>query len=133
MTTGPYFPALTLFAVLCSATAASAQSAGPVEAIGPDGAVVEPASPLPALTPAQRSAVYNTASRRSIRADAGQINAEVGAWVPPSLALGALPQTATATDESGNVLKYATVGADVAVIDPIRMSVVDVIHSGVGP
>lgn len=131
--THPCVPALTLLAALFAATNASAQSAGPVEAVGPDGAVVQPfVQPVP-LTPLQRNAVYNTASRQHIQANAGEISAAVGAAVPPSLALGNLPDVPTLGDDPDNVLKYATVEGDVVVVDPIRMRVVEVIHPGAGP
>lgn len=132
--TYPSVPAsLTVVALLFGATAACAQSAGPVEAVGPDGAVVQPVVQPMALTPVQRSALYNTASHRHIQANAGEVPAAVGAIVPPSLILGNLPETPTLGDDSDNVLKYATVEGDVVVVDPIRMRVVEVIHPGDGP
>jgi hypothetical protein len=126
-------PALTLLGGLFAATTACAQSVGPVEAVGPDGAVVQPVvQPVP-LTPLQRNALYNTASRQHVQANAGEITAAVGAAVPPSLALGNLPDVPTLGNDPDNVLKYATVEGDVVVVDPIRMRVVEVIHPGAGP
>lgn len=131
--THPSVPAITILAVLFSVTAACAQSAGPVEAIGPDGAVIQPVVQPTALTPVQRSALYNTASRRHIQADAGEVTAAVGATVPPSIELGSLPDVPTLGADPDNVLKYATVAGDLVVVDPIRMRVVEVIHPGAGP
>ena len=62
-----------------------------------------------------------------------QFSAAVGAIVPPSLALGNLPDAPTLGGDSDGVLKYATVEGDVVVVDPIGMRVVDVIHRGAGP
>ena len=124
---------LTVAALLFGTTAARAQSAGPVEAVGPDGAVVQSVVQPMALTPVQRSALYNTASRRHVQADAGEVPAAVGAIVPPSLVLSNLPETPSLGDDSDNVLKYATVEGEVVVVDPVRMRVVEVIHQGAGP
>src|SRR5579863_5341368 len=62
--TYPSVPPLTILAVLFSVTAACAQSAGPVEAVGADGAVFQPVIQPTPVTPVQRSALYNTAHRR---------------------------------------------------------------------
>jgi len=131
--TNSTIPALTTLALLFGVTAACAQSAGPVEAVGPDGVVIQPVVQPMALTPVQRSALYNTASHQHIQANAGEISAAVGAAVPPSLALGDLPDVPTLGDDPDSVLKYATVEGDVVVVDPIRMRVVEVIHPGAGP
>jgi hypothetical protein len=131
--THPSVPALAIVAVLFSVTAACAQSAGPVEAIGPDGAVIQPVVQPTALTPVQRSALYNTATHRHIATNAGEVTAAVGAVVPPSIELGDLPDVPTLGDDPDTVLKYATVEGDLVVVDPIRMRVVEVIHPGAGP
>ena len=131
--THPSVPALTILAVLFSVTAACAQSAGSVEAVGSDGDVIQPVVQPTALTPVQRSALYNTASRQHIQANAGELTAAVGATVPPAIELGNLPDVPTLGDDPDNILKYATVEGDLVVVDPIRMRVVEVIHPGAGP
>lgn len=132
--THPSVPvSLAVVAVLFGASAARAQSAGAVEAVGPDGAVVQSVVQPTALTPVQRSALYNTARHGNIQANAGEFSATVGAIVPPSLALGNLPDAPMLGGDSDGVLKYAMVGGDVVVVDPIGMRVVDVIHRGAGP
>jgi hypothetical protein len=128
MTANPRLPALTLAAILFGVTSAWAQSTGPVEAIGPDGAVTQPMG----LTLVQQSTLYNVVSRQRVRATRRDITAAVGAPVPPSLALGDLPDVPALCDDA-DVLKYATVERDVVVVDPIRMRVIDVIHSSAGP
>lgn len=132
--THPSVPvSLAVVAVLFGASAARAQSAGAVEAVGPDGAVVQSVVQPTALTPVQRSALYNTARHGNIQANAGEFSAAVGAIVPPSLALGNLPDAPMLGGDSDGVLKYAMVEGDVVVVDPIGMRVVDVIHRGAGP
>ncbi len=131
--THPSVPALTILAVLFSVMAACAQSAGSVEAVGPDGDVIQPVVQPTALTPVQRSALYNTATRQHIQANAGELTAAVGATVPPAIELGNLPDVPTLGDDPDNILKYATVEGDLVVVDPIRMRVVEVIHPGAGP
>jgi hypothetical protein len=128
MTANPSFPALTIVAVLFGVTGASAQSTGPVETIGPDGAVTRPMG----LTSVQRNTLYNAVTRQRVRAARSDITAATGAPVPPSLALGDLPSVPVFGDDA-DILKYATVERDVVVVDPIRMRVIDVIHSGAGP
>ena len=128
MTANPSFPALIIVAVLLGVTGASAQSTGPVETIGPDGAVTQPMG----LTPVQQNTLYNAVTRQRVRAARSDIIAATGALVPPSLALGDLPYVPVLGDDA-DVLKYATVERDVVVVDPIRMRVIDVIHSGAGP
>lgn len=132
--TRPSVPiSLAVVAILFGASAARAQSAGAEEAVGPDGAVVQSVVQPTALTPVQRSALYNTARRRHIQVNAGEFTAAVGAIVPPSLVLGNLPDAPTLGGDSDSVLKYATVEGDVVVVDPIGMRVVEVIHRGAGP
>jgi len=128
-----YIPVLALLALFCGANVAAAQSALPVEAVQPNGAMAPPLE----LTPAQRSAVYNSVRGQRVHTGTHGIAASVGAPVPPSLALRDVPKTPALTDGDvygdPDALKYATVGSDVVVVDPIRMRVVEVIHSGVGP
>jgi hypothetical protein len=128
-----FIPALTLVVLLCGGTVANAQSVMPVETVQPDGTV----APQLALTPSQRSAVYNTVRQQRVPAGTHGVTPSVGAPVPPSLALRDVPETPALADGDPNgdndVLKYATVEGDVVVVDPIHMRVVEVIHSGVGP
>jgi len=126
-------PALTLVVLICGVTGASAQSAMPVETVQPDGTVAPPL----ALTPSQCSAVYNSVRRQRVQTGTHGITASVGAPVPRSLALRDVPEAPALTDGvadgDSDFLKCATVEGDVVVVDPIRMRVVEVIHSGVGP
>jgi Protein of unknown function (DUF1236) len=108
-----------------------AQSLGPSETITPQGTVMQKF----ALTPAQKSAIYNAVLALRVRTATRGVPVTVGAPVPPSVALSDLPAEAlsgqdTANDTGGNLLKYAMVEDEVVVIDPIQMRVVDVIHGG---
>lgn len=122
--------ALTLIAVFCGMSSAVAQSSTPTEAVQPNGSIVPPL----ALTPAQRNAIYNDVERQRVHtpAAAAGIAARVGAPAPPSLALGDLPGVPAVGGDAAD-LKYATVAGDIVVVDPIRMRVVEVIHSGSTP
>jgi hypothetical protein len=108
---------------------ALAQSAGPDEAIQPDGTVRQNL----ALTAGQRSAIYNIVIRERAKPHADQIIVTVGAPVPPAVNLVDLPDQATVNNPSAALLKYAMVHGDVVVVDPVAMRVVDVIRNGVKP
>jgi hypothetical protein len=101
----------------------------PVETVQPDGAV----APLLALTPAQRGSIYNGVQQQRVHTATAGIAASIGAPVAPSLGLRDVPDVPTLADGEGDFLKYATVEGDVVIVDPIRMRVVEVIHSGAGP
>jgi len=106
-----------------------AQSAGPDEAIQPDGTLRQNL----ALTAVQRSAIYNVVIRQRAKPHADQISVAVGAPVPPTIDLVDLPDQATADNPSAALLKYAMVHGDVVVVDPVAMRVVDVISNGAKP
>ena len=109
-------------------TSAIAQSAMPIEAVQPNGSIVPPL----ALTPAQRNAISTDAKRQRIHTSGAGIAARIGAPAAPSLALRDLPGVPALGGDAAD-LKYATVAGDIVVVDPIRMRVVEVIHSGAGP
>ena len=69
---------------------ALAQSAGPDEAIQPNGTVRQNV----ALTAGQRSAIYNIVIRERAKPHADQIFLAVGAPVPPTIDLVDLPDQA---------------------------------------
>jgi hypothetical protein len=108
---------------------ALAQSAGPDEAIQPNGTVRQNL----ALTAGQRSAIYNIVIRQRAKPHADQISVAVGAPVPPTIDLVDLPDQATVDNPSAALLKYAMVHGDVVVVDPVAMRIVDVIRNGAKP
>lgn len=124
-----FLQALILFAFVVGASGALAQSAGPDETVGPNGAVTQKLT----LSPVQRRAIYNAVAQQRLRSSGRGIAAAIGAPVPPSVALLNLPDQAAIDAVGANLLKYAMVEDDVVVVDPIRMRVVDVIHPGTRP
>jgi hypothetical protein len=123
------FSAAALLGLFFSIAPALAQSAGPDEAVQPDGTVRQNL----ALTAGQRSAIYNIVIRQRAKPHADQIVVTVGAPVPPTIDLVDLPDQATANNPSAALLKYAMVHGDVVVVDPVAMRVVDVIRNGAKP
>jgi hypothetical protein len=119
----------TLLGLLFGIAPALAQSAGPDEAVQPNGTVRQT---LP-LTAGQRSAIYNIVIRERAKPHADQIIVTVGAPVPPTIDLVDLPDQATVNNPSAALLKYAMVHGDVVVVDPVAMRVVDVIRNGAKP
>jgi hypothetical protein len=123
------FSAAVVLGLLFGVAPALAQSAGPDEAIQPDGTLRQNV----ALTAGQRSAIYNIVTRQRAKPHADQISVAVGTPVPPTIDLVDLPDQATADNPSAALLKYAMVHGDVVVVDPVAMRVVDVIHNGAKP
>ena len=121
--------AAALLGLFFSVAAALAQSAGPDEAIQPDGTLRQNL----ALTAGQRSAIYNIVIRQRAKPHADPMSIAVGAPVPPTIDLVDLPDQATVNNPSASLLKYAMVHGDVVVVDPVAMRVVDVIRSGAKP
>jgi len=118
------------FVVLFSAVyGGTAQTAGPDEAIGPNGVVTQRLS----LTQAQKNAIYNAVMRQKVPTSSRGLSAVVGAPVLPSIPLRDLPSSAVMDNTGAGVLKYATVESDVVVVDPIQMRVIDVIHGRMTP
>jgi hypothetical protein len=126
-------PFLSVFAVLCAVSGAPAQNINADEAVRPDGV----AGRQLALTAAQRSAIYNAVLQQRVQTSGTDIPAAVGASVPPTSALAALPepmQTENAWSQLWPAhLKYAMVEGDVLVVDTISMRVVDIIHRNSTP
>jgi hypothetical protein len=122
-----------ILALFIGSAAAIAQTVGPDEAVKPDGAATQPL----ALTPAQKSAIYNAVLQQRVRASTSMVPVaspvEVGAPVSPAVGLADLPNQAAADNFGTMVLKYAMVEGDVVVIDPITMRVVEIIRGNARP
>ena len=129
MTSALRFAASVFVIILFGAGTASAQTTGPDEAVEANGAVTQPL----ALTPAQRTAIYNEVMQQRVRSSSRRIAVSIGAPVPPWVRLSDLPGQAAIDDGGTGVLKYAMVGDDVVVVDPVSMRVVDVIRRGALP
>ena len=122
MTGRIWIPPLAVLAVTLGYAGACAQSVGPDEVVSQDAATQQLA-----LTPAQRSAIYNAVLQQRARASTSLIQPTVGAPGSPSVPLSELPDQAADTPWA-QFLKYAMVEDDVVVVDPIRMRVVDIIR-----
>jgi hypothetical protein len=123
------FSAAVVLGLLFGVAPALAQSAGPDEAIQPDGTLRQNL----ALTAGQRIAIYNIVIRQRAKPHADPMSIAVGAPVPPTIDLVDLPDQATVNNPSTALLKYAMVHGDVVVVDPVAMRVVDVIRNGAKP
>jgi hypothetical protein len=127
---------LVLLGTVMGCAAAGAQSAGPDEAIGPNGKMAQDL----ALTAVQKKAIHDVVFQLGVKPyirakpEYAALAASVGAPVPQSAELAGLPDAATANDPWAADLKYAMVDSDVIVIvDPVHMRVVDVIRGGALP
>ena len=124
------------------ASEARAQSAALDETAGPDGVTQNLQ-----LSPVQKNAIYNAVMQQHMPSSSGRIAAtRIGSPVPPSTPLYDLPDQAALGAGLGagfgaelnpelgadtdTPLKYAMVGGDIVVVDPISMRVVDVIGQG---
>jgi hypothetical protein len=80
------------------------------------------------LSPAQRQAILDAVRQenKNIRAPA-ELKASVGADVPPSMELYALPDRALMEAPAAKGFRYTVVQKRVVLVDPTQMRVVDVI------
>ena len=89
--------------------------------------------PSPAPSAAQEKAIHSAVMSQKVRPSVAATPLTVGAPVPPSLELPALPEQANPAFGADDLLKYAIVEGDVVVIDPVIMRVIDVIHGWAKP
>jgi hypothetical protein len=134
MSTNPRFSLLVVGSLILmsfGAGQACAQSSALDETAGPDGLTQDLQ-----LSPVQRSAIYNAVMQQHMLGSGERIAARIGAPVPPSTPLYDLPDHAALGAGLGagadSPLKYAMVGGDIVVVDPLSMRVVDVIGQGPG-
>ncbi len=104
-------------------TAASAQTVAPEEAVQADGTVKQAF----VLTPVQRHAIYDAVIGHRGHISEPRIATSVGSPVPPTAVLYDLPIQAGMANEGAISFKYATVEDQVLLVDPLSMTVVDVI------
>lgn len=81
------------------------------------------------LTPTQKTAILQAVKRdnRKIAAPSG-VPARVGAELPPSLELYALPDSALAEIPAAKQFKYTSVENRIVLVDPTTMRVVDILE-----
>jgi Protein of unknown function (DUF1236) len=99
-----------------------AQTKGVEEAVTANGV-----APVLALTPAQRSAIYQEAHRDRSKVAPSRFATNVGADVPPMIELYALPDDVLAENPAAQYYKFTKVDDQVVLVDPTRMRVVAVI------
>jgi hypothetical protein len=116
--------AMAAMALALSAGAAAAQSAGPLETVGRDGAVEQQL----ALTHEQKSAIMKAVGKDKSKVAPVPVPTTVGAAVPPSINLYALPDEALNNNSAAKLYQFTVVHGDVVIVDPTRMRVVEVIR-----
>ena len=80
------------------------------------------------LTDAQRQAIYRAVMKDKPASSASAVHAQVGAEVPSSVELMALPTDVGAQIPDTRDLKFATVRDTLVLVDPVNMMVVGVIN-----
>ena len=110
-----------------SVAAAQAPSTPPAGAAG-TSQIASP-SPKVQLSAAQKAAIYKAVSKdKSKSAAPTNFQASIGAKVPASIELHALPAEAVATAQAASSYRYTMVNNQVVLIDPLNMEVVDIIR-----
>lgn len=82
------------------------------------------------LSPQQRSMIFQSVNKEKdkVKTPPGNINASVGAELPPSLELYTVPDAVTAEIPNTKLYKYTVVNGQVVLVDPTSMKVVEVIR-----
>jgi hypothetical protein len=105
--------------------------AQPAPTVGPDRQEgVNPSAQL-ALTPMQKSAIFEAMRATDPQSSAPSIaprTVAVGAQLPPSIELRVLPDAALAQAPETKLLQYTVVDSQVVLVDPTTMRVVDIIR-----
>jgi uncharacterized protein DUF1236 len=116
-----FFCGTTVFALVCGIGAAAAQ-------LGPSSQsqTTNPASIQ--LNAAQRAAIVTAVRDTKIPPPGHGFTVSVGAQVPPSIELYALPVAALSQAPEVGALRYTMVQNQVVLVDPTNMRVVDVIR-----
>lgn len=117
---------LCIVAAAFAATAASAQIAPPSTAID-DAATMPRPGERPELSVEQKSAIYRAVRQDRTKVARGAFPAQLGADVPPSLELYALPDDAMAQAPVTKLYRVVVIGDKVVLVDPTTMRVVEVI------
>jgi hypothetical protein len=84
-------------------------------------------APKLALTPAQRSAIYQEVHTDPSKVAPSRFAAHVGAEVPPMIELYVLPDDILANNPETKLYKFTKVDDAVVLVDPTRMRVIAVI------
>jgi hypothetical protein len=110
-------------ALACGISGAAAQP-------GPSGQSQTTNPALIQFDVAQRSAIATAVRDTKIPPPGHSFSLSIGAQVPPSIELYALPIAAMSQAPEARALKYTLVQNQVVLVDPANMRVVDVIRPG---
>jgi Protein of unknown function (DUF1236) len=84
-------------------------------------------APKLALTPAQRSAIYQEVHKDKSKVAPSRFAAHVGADVPPMIELYTLPDDILANNPETKLYKFTKVDDQIVLVDPTKMRVIAVI------
>jgi hypothetical protein len=116
--------AMSALLLATSVAVAAAQTTGPIESPGPGGTLNQQLE----LTPAQKSAILKAVGSEKSKNASVQFPTVVGAEVPPSINLYALPDEAVNNNSAAKLYQFTVVQGDVVIVDPTKMRVVEVIR-----
>jgi hypothetical protein len=124
-----FLPSAAVLACCLGALNAAAQTTNPGGAAVPHGdtGVTGAIEQKLVLSPAQRAAIYEQASKDKSKVAPKDFSPVIGADVPPMIELYSLPDDATANVPAAKIYKYTMVENKVVLVDPTKMRVVDVI------
>ena len=83
------------------------------------------------LSAAQKTAIFNAVSKDKSKVASpppANFRASIGAQVPASIELYALPPDALASAQAASNLRYTMVNNEVVLVDPLNLQVVDIIR-----
>jgi hypothetical protein len=109
-------------ALIAGLAGAAAQTSGIEEQVSERGV-----APKLALTPAQRSAIYQEVHKDTSKAAPSRFAAHVGAEVPPMIELYTLPDDILANNPETKLYKFTKVDDQIVLVDPTKMRVIAVI------
>ena len=84
-------------------------------------------APKLALTPAQRSAIYQEVHKDTTKVAPSRFATHVGAEVPPMIELYTLPDDILANNPETKLYKFTKVDDQIVLVDPTKMRVIAVI------
>ena len=122
--------ATTLLALACGIGIAAAQ-VDPPRGVGDPlfGALAPPTDPSQIqLTPEQKRAIVTAVRDIKIPPPSNAFTVAVGAQVPPSIELYALPIAALSQAPEVKLLRYTMVQNQVVLVDPTKLQVIEVIR-----
>jgi len=112
--------------VLSIVGCADVQAQAQIDADPPSGRGVSEQQ-KPPLTPVQRRVVYDSVAKNKSRTAKVHFAPAVGADVPPMIELYTLPDQVLAENHTAGSYEYTLEQDKVVLVDPTKMSVVDVI------